>query len=387
MTFTNMQYTEFDSTNQTLISDLLDKILLSASWSKISSTSVQATTTALSAAAATTLTFTSGVPAATFVVNQVIRIGEKGAADCEYRTITAIAATTVTVAALTYSHASGTNVYVGNEVLKATTTRGADMIVDLMDTHITPLASNLNLAAWKAHTGAVNGGTGRNQRYAYWRASAAPAATNIVHCIVSVSKEHLFISLEGPRYNETGAESATLGSSRNYFAIGDVVPYFGGDTVPVVCSIGKSVTGATGNFPQDLFVNVSQNAGATANWPQARLMTLANPANGIAGSMNFTRQTAGDGNWYLSPYVVMEDINGERGRLAPFHFAGYVNPDYLDSVVASPPIGAKVTYSSQLYKILAMNKTATAISQYGPFGLLSNASGSSNNVAIAVPCT
>jgi hypothetical protein len=387
MTFTNMTYAEFDTTQQTLISDLLDNITACASWTKINSTAALVATTTATAIGAVTLTAGAGAWAAAGIgVGTVVRIGAKGAADCEYRTVTATASTTITIAALTYAHGIGTNVYDGHEVVKCTTTRGADMIVDLMDSHISVAGTGLGMAAYRAHTGGLTGGTGRLGKWLYWR-SGTPVAANVIHCIVSASKEHLFISLEGPRYNETNPESATLGSSRNYFAICDLVPYFAGDTTPVATCIAKAITGLTASFPLDLYVNNTRDAAATTDWPTARLLTLDNPSNGGAFSVNFQRQAAGDGNWYLAPYVVVEDSNGERGRLAAFHFAGYINPDALDALVPSPPIGSKITYGGQLYKIVVGNKTGTNNSQYAGFGAVANPSNNANGIAIAIPCT
>lgn len=388
MTFTNLVYAEFDTTQQNLISDLLDNITASASWSKINSTTALVSTTASVAAGATVLTASSGAWASAGIgIGSVVRIGAKGAADTEYRTVTATAATTITVAALTYAHASGTNVYDGHEILKATTTRGADMIVDIMDSHISVAGLALPIACWRSHTGAMGGGTGRTGRFVPWRLTGTPTATNLIHCIVSASKEHLFISLEGPRYNEVNPESGTLGSSKSVFGISDLVPYFGGDTTPVATAVGKNLTGIA-SFPLDLYVNNTRDAANTVDWPQGRLLTLTNPSNGGAYSMNYMRQAAGDGNWYLAPYVVVEDTNGMRGRLAAFHFAGLVNPDGLDAgLVASPPIGSKVTYSGQLYKIVTCYKTGSNNALYGAFGGVTNNSNSANNVAIAVPCT
>ncbi len=386
---TNLQYFEFDSTQQTLVSDLQDKITASASWTKINSAAALVPITVTIAAGAVTLTAASGAWATAGIgIGSVIRIGVKGAADCEYRTVTATTATTVTIAATTYAHNSGTNVYDGHEVFKATTTRGADMIVDLMDAHTVVTNQFLNMAVYKAHTGAMGGGTDRSGRWLYWRATAAVAASNVIHCIVSVSKEHLFISLEGPRFSETNPESATLGSARNYFFIGDVVPYFVGDTIPCAFAGGQMVAAAAASFPTSLFGGVSRDAANANSWVQARLQTPCTPQNGgPTAAFNVQRLATGDGNWYLDPYKVVEDVAGERGRLANFFFAGYVNPDYPDGVVPAPPLGSKVTYSSQNYKILVMNKTGTSISTYSQFGANVNASNNGVGIAVAVPCT
>lgn len=386
MTLTNLAYSEFDSTQQTLISDLLDKILLSASWSKISSTTSLASTTANASASATSLTFGTGVVAsAGFYIGQVIRIGEKGAADCEYRTITGTSSTTISIAATTYAHNSGTNVYIGNEVLKATTTRGADMIIDLMDAHVVlPTTYGLNMAAYTAHTGNPNGGgSNRAPRNICWR-YGSPTASNVIHCIVSVSKEHLFISLEGPRYGETNPSDSGGGSVRQYLFINDLVPYFDDDEEPCV------VLGAPLNLlvsSTDLFCHQSINQAGTNHWEQTKLGTLTFPNNRISYSAHLERMAAGDGNWYLFPYVAFGDYTGIRGRLANIWFAGFINPEYNDPVVPSPPAFSKITYGGDTYKLLPLNKGVGGSRVWGPLGAVDNYGNAVQNIVAAIPCT
>lgn len=390
MSFTNLNYTEFDSNSETLVSDLVAAIVASASWTQVNAmTSLVTTATTGASAGGTTLTAASGSwTSAGITVGQVVRIGEWGAADMEFRTVTAVAATTITIAALTYAHTTGTKVYIGNTVLKATTTRGADMIVDLTYAHYTVLNTGLNMAVYRAYSGTGLGTpTDISQRWLYWKNSAATAAAPI-HCTVSVSKDHLFIQLEGPRENETGADSATLGSSKNYFFMDDLVPYFVGDTVPAIVAGGGMSASATASTTVSHLCHQSRNPANTSSWEQSKLGTVAHPDNGLALSQQHQRIASLDsGNYWLSPYVCFGDISGPRGRLGHIFFAGFLNPDYLDSVVSSPAIGSKVTYGGDTYKLLSANRSGANINSWGQLGALGNASGNPNNLVIAVPST
>lgn len=390
MTLTNLVYAEFDTTQQNLIHDLRTNILASGSWAKISPTAALLQISAATTAGATTLPTTSGQgTAAGIIVGSIIRIGEDGAADCEYRTVTAVAATTITVAAMTYAHPSGANVYVGNEVLKATTTRGADMIVDLMASHyVVTSGTMLTMAAYQAHTGAFNTGTSPISRYLNWRVTGSTAASDAVHCIVSASKEHLFISLEGPHASEPHTESTTWGSARQYFWMSDLVPYFAGDTTPAIIAGGASNTGYT-NIYLGFYCHASRNQDNTASWRAGKLATLDFPAVGTNMSVQLQRQARGDGDWYLMPYVFFDDIDGVRGQLAAFWFAGFLYPDFTDPVVSMPPVGSKVTYSGQTYKLLALNRSSggNGNNMWGSFGALNNGNSIQENIVLAVPCT
>ena len=98
-----LHYAEFDTTQQNLYADLRTEILKSSDWTRLGSAdTVILTTTVAIAAGATTLTFASTtVPG--LAVNSVIRI-DNGASR-EYRTVTAMAATTLTIAATSFAQA------------------------------------------------------------------------------------------------------------------------------------------------------------------------------------------------------------------------------------------------------------------------------------------
>src|SRR5688500_1107936 len=116
-------YVEFDTTVQTLFTDLRTQILTSSDWSRLTADTILLSTSGATAVNATSLPFTATAGSG-LAVGSVIMIDDAGAR--EYRTITAMTATTITVAAMTYAHATGTAIRAGNELYKAVTTRGAE---------------------------------------------------------------------------------------------------------------------------------------------------------------------------------------------------------------------------------------------------------------------
>lgn len=382
---TDLVYAEFDSTNQTLLADLITHITASASWSKISSTASLGTLSA--ASSSNVLTFAAGsVPAVT--VGQVIRIGEAGASDTEYRNVQTVTSTTVTCTfAFSNAHAVGTKVYQGGEVLKATTSTGIDMVLDLMDSYVTlATTSHLNMAVYRAHDGTPTGGTDRSPRWLYWRGiSAAASGSSLVHCIVSASKDHLYVSVEGPRFSETDPDGASYGSIRSYFFMDTLVPYFTND-VPTIFVGGNTTIGYLASTGSSALGFISRSFNGATAWDQARLGTVTFPTNGISASMNYERQSIGDGQYYLFPYVALSDAAGIRGRLGHFFFAGHTNPDYISDLTVSPPsLGSKVTFEGNTYKLLSVNRGAGS-SVWGQFGAATNTSGGPNGIVVAVPC-
>jgi hypothetical protein len=377
-----LTYAEFDSTPQTIVYDLRQAILASSDWAKINTQVNYGPTTAAAAVAATTVTMgsTTGI-----VVGQTIRIGPEGGATTEYKTVSAVTATVVTFAGqgLAYAQPSGTVIYSASEILKATTTRGAQMVVDLVDGFAE--SHNLNMAVWQSHDGTT--GAGRSPRYLYWRTGASGFAMPL-HCIVSASKEHLFISIEGPRANETAANSATLGSLRNYFFIDDLVPYHASDTTPVVIAGGTSPAAAAASAANNSYTaHASRNIANNASWSQAKLLTLDFPSCASSETVQVLRQSSGDGKYYLSPYVCFGDEAGLRGRLRSLLHAGF---NYADTLEApTPPIGQKITYEGQTYKLLAVNKSEGGTRTWGQLGSAANDSTTTfhRSAIVAVPCT
>jgi hypothetical protein len=383
------QYIEFDTTAQNLFADLRTQILTSTDWARLTPDTTLLVTSAATAAGATSLPFAS-TSGSGLAVGSVIMIDD--GATREYRTITAITATAITVAAMTYAHASGIPIRWGSELYKGTTTRGAQMVIDLNDT---PLAANgtaLSMAIYQSHDGTNAGtpsmnGVGRAQRYLYWRVSAG-AATHTLHVVLSVGKEHFYLSIEGPRGGETGSANGQYGSLRQYVFLCDLVPYDVGDTTPVVFAGGSSTAAADGAFTNFSHIgHVSKNLAGTGNWAPARLATLDFPKGGWGDTLNLQRQRQADNMFMLAPYVVFLDDTGMRGRLSSFFFAGFNWPDN-NYEVPPPPVGTKVQYQGDWYKLLPVNKSEASRNCWAQFGAVTQSNGTlyARSPVVAVPC-
>jgi hypothetical protein len=379
-----LHYAEFDSTPQTIAYDIMQAVLSSSDWARVGSASTIVSTTASAAVGATAITVPSGHG---IVVGQTIRIGPEGGATTEYKTVTASAATTVTFTsqALAYAQGSGTVVGTASMILRSTTTRGAQMIFDLVDGPVK--LTGLSLAAWRTHDGTT--GVDRTSRWLYYRTNTTSATWGMpLHVVISASKEHVFVSVEGPRANEVGASSATVGSVRNYFFMDDVVPYHASDTNPIVFAGGmtadSAVASAANNSHQG---NFSRNFGNTGSWSVAKALTLDFPSVSSTETIQVTRQTTADGKYYLSPYVCFGDESGIRGRLASFFHAGYTFSDTPE--LPTPPLGQKIQYDGKWYKLLAVSKGDASSASWSQFGSASNAGATTfyRSPIVAVPTT
>ena len=387
-----LSYTEGKSLAVNLHADLRTAILASSDWTRMTSDTPIIATTAASAVGATTLTFASGAPAtAGITVGSMVRI-DSGPNKAEYRLVTAVAATTITIAALAFAHNSGTSIYWGSEAYKATTTRGATMMFDLADGPISNTTA-LQITAYSEDLGGLAQNNPRlGTRYLSFKgANSGAITTNFVYWTVSVSKEHVFIMVEGPRSGETGADVASYGSIRTYMFMGDLVPYYGSGVDPTPVAVlamsgdgaYKTTTGPYSHKPQ-----VTKNLTGSKPWNWGVLTSLEFP--GAQGPFQANR-TAPDGSLTMSPYVYFDDEDGMRGRLANFFYVGpngnggdWSGPE--EAVTAN----SFTTYDGVKYKILAVNRNNTANNGavFGPFGWFtpnSGLPGSFYSPLVAVP--
>lgn len=372
-------YSEFDTTAGTLIADLKAAILTNAAWAAIAVTPVSTTSTGATTSAGNTVTLTS---ATGFTAGQWITVNP-GATEV-YKQVASVAGNVVTITTTWGAiFASGTTFRTRNNILKATTDRGADMIVDLegADTN----NGWLGLSLYRQWTGTAPGGQVDADQYSiYYRTSASTSAIP-VHVTLSVSKNHLFIGLEGPRASELNPTSTIYGSVRNYFAVTDLVPYHLTDSVPAVIGLGTYSLGAPTVNNGGHRASISRDSINANSWQSGRLASLDWPTVQMTDVVTMNRSCTIDGKTYLLPYVLFSNTEGLRGRLKHFFYCGTTAP--TPSTDLPEPVGSKVTYDGVTYKLLAVNKGDGAASAWGPFGSSNNTSGTTllRSVVVAVP--
>lgn len=254
-------------------------------------------------------------------------------------------------------------------IMKATTTRGAEMVVDLTDAAITSM--RMQCGVYRTHNGTT--GTDKVIRYVAWKATVTGATTDILHVQLSVGKEHFYLAVEGPRQGEPNPDDSSnfTGSMRQPLFLGDIVPYFASDTVPAVLLLGNTASTA---FSSET-VHVSRNAANSASWVPARLgtMTMPKAPTDVSGVQTYSprRECSADGNTYLWPWVVLEDTAGIRGRIAKCFFAGFNKSG--GSTDAVPSLYARSTYGGETYMLVAPHKSAYISGQSrSGFGYVAN---------------
>jgi hypothetical protein len=255
------------------------------------------------------------------------------------------------------------------DIMKATTTRGAEMVINL--NKAAPVNNYATVAVWRTHDG--SSGTFEVTRYLHWRNSAGGTTANTLHCTVSASKEHLVLQVEGPYGTETNYDNIDTGSKRSTLVIADIVPYHAGDTVPAVAMFANTSTtqsAAAGNAQ----IAVSRDQGDANSWVPAAIGTV-HPiisAEQTNATHMFQHVAKGDGKTYLFPYVVIENQDGMRGRLNNVYWAGWSKANVNISASEAPGLsdGDIVTYSSADYMIRKSSKSVQLGSSgtTSPFG-------------------
>jgi hypothetical protein len=253
------------------------------------------------------------------------------------------------------------------------------MAIDLSVANSNPL-QRLIIRLYRSHTGAVAGGY--QDKSVWFRQNNNGTQADIpVHVQLSLGKEHLWLSIEGPRGGQPYADSA-LGSIKNDFFVCDLEPYFPTeDTDPtLVCSSNRpGIAFDQSNLDGQVFTY-----NQTQDFRNSKLGVVS-PASGVFGALN---RLGYDGNLYLSPYVVHEDQQGMRGRLKSIFHAGYNYYDSGEAPIVS--MGTKVNYAGDVYKIVAPYRSA-GIGYYQEAGSLGyiynrdNAMQAQRSVLVAVP--
>lgn len=270
------------------------------------------------------------------------------------------------------------------DLYKATTTRGAQMAVDLNAVALTTQAATLDV--FHSHDGTT--GVSAARRYLRMKENAVGTlAANTYHGVVSAGKEHLFLSIEGPRASEANTDSTIYGSPRNYLAISDLVPYFAGDVIPAVIHTANIVNGVSSSVNNSHLAFASRDGLDSQYHSAGHLYTLDFPAGNAGDHYNNQMLASLDSNnLYLAPYVFFDSNQGIRGRLSSLFYAGYNFANIYDAPV--PPVGQVVTYGGKQYKLLAVCKGASssATTSYAGLGAVANNSSLSHySPVVAVP--
>jgi hypothetical protein len=236
-------------------------------------------------------------------------------------------------------------------LVKATTTDGAQMCVQFDDAAAT--SSQAQFGVYRTHDGTT--GVDKQTRYMRYYRGTGNTAMNL-YVTLSAGKEHLYISIEGPRPGDTYTENAAFGGYRHAFCLAAITPYHGGDTVDSVALIGSTATGSSAlRMANNLKgVAVSRNQGDTSSWVTAQLLSLTQVDYMLDWGGQYQPLAKGDGNRYLFPYVVVENQDGIRGRLKSIFYGGL---NFSLGYTGGFSQGEVVNYSSADYKLVAPYKT------------------------------
>jgi hypothetical protein len=266
-----------------------------------------------------------------------------------------------------YSNPSG-------NVVKATTPLGATIAIDLTGSGA-PTVQAWQPLVWRTY--ATSSGTDQLPAgYTLWWKAVTSGALGTVplHVTLYAGNTLLYVSIEGPRYNESFADG-TMGSLKQSIFISQLTPYHVADTTPTVVFGGSNsfpgYSSATG-APQSIFARVGQNQAANAPWVGASLSALHFPSDMSTYTSGWTPR-ASDGSNYLSPYVVFEQAAGIRGRLTDLYFAGVNRSNNVaDQALGAAP-GEVMTIGSNSYRIEAPYRTSGNNNAVGALGAFYNA--------------
>lgn len=377
-------FEQFDTTVANLRTDLVSHIVAHADWDNITPGVLPATTLASNATnSATNYTLTD---ASGFSEGMLVKFTNAGTD--YYRYVTAVAGNVITIEAtvgVALTAANGIPVVGEVSLLKSTTTSGAEIVMDIAGAD---RASNyLEYIMFVSHTGSTyTSGTGMSGRRRVIYSTGAQATGNTLHVTLSLSKEHIFLSIEGPRAGETGATNVTYGSVRNYMFACDLIPYHDEDNEPCIATWPLSTHDTSPDISEGIHRGaVSVNSTDTSVWIPCRFPTITLPHFASGAATNVQNLSTIDGNMYMWPYLVVQDDEGLRGRLSSFFFVG---ANRVTVVFDSPSnVGEFFEQDGVIYKTLEVHKGDSTQPAGGGFGVFSagSAAGAYYSPVVAVP--
>jgi len=374
-------YSEFITTSGNVLAAVKAAILASSDWAAI--TSGPAPTALTSAGTAFSTTTWSVASTTGFLVGDAPYFQFTDGTFATFSTqptITAInSATSVTLSnALTSATAIGTLMGVNRgNIVKATTTRGAQMVLDLTDA--APQRQGLSMACYRTHNGTV--GVDKTTRFLSWSSSTGVTLTDPVRVFVSAGKEHLFICCRGAFPGEVSASISPVTQS---LFLGDIVPYHSADAVPAVVLAAATVLTQSAGIANARYAAVSRNQADTTSWVRANLLTLTRPGTSSGSANDWSqfhhRSLASDGKHYLLPWVVEEVDAGLRGRVAKALYggSGMVSASVDTTALA---LGTDYAIGSETYRLVPVWAGIASTPGPSPWG----EHGAFRDVLLAVP--
>lgn len=250
----------------------------------------------------------------------------------------------IRTAILTSSDWSRPNAGAKPNLVKATTTRGAEIVLDLEDAALT----NQKMQ-WAAYT-SYDGTTFGDKRTGWlWtlRTNTGTLATNYYYWFVSAGKEHIFISIDGPRWGDP-AGVAGWGGARGYLFIDSLTPYYDNtlDPAPVVVVGTSDWNNSYGVDQSDAYVFVSRNVANTVSWSAGVLQTLSS-LNGHNSSPN---REGLDGKMIFPPFVFFDDVDGYRGRLTSLYYGGWGETSFPNQQQFLVPAEQDFVFDGKTYR-------------------------------------
>jgi hypothetical protein len=254
-------------------------------------------------------------------------------------------------------------------LVACTTTAGAAMRVEFSPSAMTNDNYRIGVRAWRAHNGTT--GTDNKDYMLNFRDTGVGGGTTAdrLYVTVSASKDCLYVSVEGPRIGDANAEDASRGSTKTYFFMSALVPYFAGDTNPVVVVggfLGNNINPRGSNMGPYGAVFVSQGADATTqSWAPATVSSLQPLAGNVALQPYMPQPISvlDSNNYYMYPLVITERTAGIRGTMSDLYFAGFnIIADVSNTFDIPAALGQTITYSGKSYKLQAVSKA------HGAFG-------------------
>jgi hypothetical protein len=138
---------------------------------------------------------------------------------------------------------------------------------------------------------------------------------------ISVSDDLFFVTIRGPKSVETGTEDLTRGSPRSFALVTSITPYLDADTVvdDQQCVVASHYSASRNTMSAKVYMKKGLNGVANVTGELATVRPAVQDISAVGDQL--ANNTVANNIMY-SPYVVIEDGQGWRGRLNNVYFGG-----------------------------------------------------------------
>ena len=210
-------------------------------------------------------------------------------------------------------------------------------------------------------------GPGGNKTFYLWTGGASLSGN--YPFFVAASGNSIFIVVEGPAASAGAGitEDTSYGSSRGFFGMFAMEPYFQTDTTKnnLVVAMSSNASASKVSNPSAYVARSRQGV----SWQEARLQTVKPMIQGVPAAGVQSKKDAANNLQVQWPILVNEMADGMRGRLKDLYYGGETYGDTGDTLGVQYYEGSYANIDGNNHQVVYPFYLPNITPQYSPLGV------------------